>query len=29
VPILGSFPHGRDADNVADRVLDQLQPRAR
>ena len=29
VPILGLFPHGRDADAVADRVLDQLQPRAR
>lgn len=29
VPILGVFPHGRDADAVADRVLDQIQPRAR
>jgi dethiobiotin synthetase len=29
VPILGSFPHGTDADDVADRVLDQIQPRAR
>jgi len=29
VPILGVFPHGRDADVVADRVLDQIQPRAR
>jgi dethiobiotin synthetase len=29
VPILGLFPHGRDADAVGDRVLDQLQPRAR
>jgi dethiobiotin synthetase len=29
VPILGIFPHGRDADAVADRVLDQIQPRAR
>ncbi|HEY2745556.1 MAG TPA: dethiobiotin synthase [Polyangia bacterium] len=29
VPILGTFPHGRDADAVADRVLDQIQPRAR
>ena len=29
VPILGLFPHGRDADAVADRVLDQIQPRAR
>lgn len=29
VPILGAFPHGRDADAVADRVLDQIQPRAR
>jgi len=29
VPILGSFPHGHDADAVADRVLDQIQPRAR
>jgi dethiobiotin synthetase len=28
-PILGIFPHGRDADAVADRVLDQIQPRAR
>ena len=28
-PILGLFPHGRDADAVADRVLDQIQPRAR
>jgi dethiobiotin synthetase len=29
VPILGTFPHGRDADAVADGVLDQIQPRAR
>jgi len=29
VPILGLFPHGRDGDAVADRVLDQIQPRAR
>ena len=29
VPILGTFPHGRDADACADRVLDQIQPRAR
>jgi dethiobiotin synthetase len=29
VPILGLFPHGRDADAIADRVLDQIQPRAR
>jgi dethiobiotin synthetase len=29
VPILGAFPHGRDVDVVADRVLDQIQPRAR
>jgi len=29
VPILGLFPHGADADAVADRVLAQLQPRAR
>lgn len=29
VPILATFPHGRDADAAADRVLDQIQPRAR
>ncbi len=29
VPILGLFPHGRDADAVAERVLDQIQPRTR
>ncbi|MGZ3438301.1 MAG: dethiobiotin synthase [Polyangia bacterium] len=29
VPLLGSFPHGTDPDDVADRVLAQIQPRAR
>ena len=29
VPVLGLFPHGDDADAVADRVLAQIQPRAR
>jgi dethiobiotin synthetase len=29
VPILGLFPHGADADAIADRVLAQIQPRAR
>ena len=29
VTILGVFPHGRDADEVAERVLAQIQPRPR